>query len=996
MRCLLAGFLLLVVGPAFVAQPAERPNVILAMADDQGWGDMAYAGHPVLKTPVFDEMARTGLRFDRFYAAAPVCSPTRGSVMTGRTPNRFGCFKWGYTLRPAEVTVAEVLRDAGYATGHFGKWHLGPVRADSPVSPGRSGFEQWFSSPNFFDLDPWMSQNGKAIRTKGEGSEVIVDAALDFIRKAARENRPFLAVVWFGSPHLPHAALESDLAVYADQPKKQQAFLAEITAMDRAMGKLRKGLRDAGIAEKTLLWYCSDNGAIPQGSTGGLRGRKGQIWEGGLRVPALIEWPAKIRSPRTTALPSGTVDIYPTLLELAGARATRQPPLDGVSLVPLLEGTMESRPRPLGFWDYAIGGLPVRSTELLETLAKEQAAGKVRPAEEAEPIPAAQLRRDYSDRSFPGHSVWLDGDWKLHRIETKNERVTWELYNLAADRSESNDRLSAEPDRTARMKAALTGWLRSVVASLNGQDDAADAGPAKPLTLEQLRSQRVQLAHRQRRLIFNNDGCDCLYFPKDKPATAENLLALRTTDLAGTQVDSIFYCTISSGFSFFTHRTRAGTVLTRSPSDLGIQPDKRNIAQELIDQGTDCLQVMVDFARKHHKEIFWSMRMNDTHDVEHRPDKPYFLFPPLKSEHPDWLVGDPVRRTRCGRWSSVDYARPEIRDLAFRFLEEVCLNYDVDGVELDFFRHLCYFKEVASGGKASRDDCDKMTDLLRRVRRMSEERGLARGRPILIAVRVPDSVEYCRDMGFDLPRWLEEGLVDLLVTTCYFQLNPWPYSVALGHKHGVPVYPSLSESRVRGQSRFSRGSVECYRGRAANAWLAGMDGMYLFNFFDVSSSRSPVLREIGGPGELRGKNKLYFATVRDGNPNAFLAGGDRYRTLPVLTPTRPKTIARGKPMKVNLTIGEDLAAARQAGLDPRLECHVQIALLQDPGQVLVKFNGQVLTGGTLSKGWLDLPLPPQCVRRGDNEVEIALSDQPSARDLSCADLVVSETYPKGQ
>ncbi|MCR4414502.1 MAG: sulfatase-like hydrolase/transferase, partial [Thermoguttaceae bacterium] len=148
-------------------------------ADDQGWGDMAYQGHPVLKTPVFDEMARTGLRFDRFYAAAPVCSPTRGSVLTGRTPNRFGCFQWGYTLRPQEVTVAEVLRAAGYATGHFGKWHLGSLRADSPVSPGQSGFERWFSSPNFFEIDPWMARDGKAVRVRGEGSEVTVAAALE-------------------------------------------------------------------------------------------------------------------------------------------------------------------------------------------------------------------------------------------------------------------------------------------------------------------------------------------------------------------------------------------------------------------------------------------------------------------------------------------------------------------------------------------------------------------------------------------------------------------------------------------------------------------------------------------------------------------------------------------------------------------------------------------------------------------------------------------------
>ena len=124
------------------ASAPTRPNVVLCMTDDQGWGDTGYNGHPVLKTPALDEMAATGLRFNRFYAAAPVCSPTRGSVMTGRHPNRFGCFAFNFSLRPEEVTLAEALRAAGYATGHFGKWHLGPVKASSPVSPNQSGFDE--------------------------------------------------------------------------------------------------------------------------------------------------------------------------------------------------------------------------------------------------------------------------------------------------------------------------------------------------------------------------------------------------------------------------------------------------------------------------------------------------------------------------------------------------------------------------------------------------------------------------------------------------------------------------------------------------------------------------------------------------------------------------------------------------------------------------------------------------------------------------------------
>jgi hypothetical protein len=469
--------------------------------------------------------------------------------------------------------------------------------------------------------------------------------------------------------------------------------------------------------------------------------------------------------------------------------------------------------------------------------------------------------------------------------------------------------------------------------------------------------------------------------------------------LAGTQVDAIAYCTISSGFSYFTHRTKAGTILAHSADKFGIQPDRRNIAQDLIDQGTDCLQVMVDFARQNGQEIFWSMRMNDTHDVEYRPDKPYVLYPPLKLDHPEWLVGDPVKRTPYGRWSSVDYARPEIRDLALRYIQEVCENYDVDGVELDFFRHLCFFKATARGGAASQAECDMLTDLMRRVRSMTEEVGLRRGRPILVAVRVPDSLEYCHDLGLDLDRWLQDGLLDMLITTCYFRLNPWSYSVDLGHKYGVLVYPCLSDSRVTGEKRFRRSSPASYRAQAAEAWAAGADGIHLFNFPDVGSSQSPVVREVGDHRALRTKDKLYFVTVRDGSPKSFLASGLKHQNLPVLTPAHPRKITPAESLKVDMLLAEDLPAAEQAGYQAKLSLHLQLPELQDPGQVAVKFNGQVLTGGTLVEGWLDLPLPLSGVRCGANAIEVTIDgNQPATGAKSpterCSDVVVSVAYAK--
>ena len=204
--------LILILSVSFAKTLAdERPNFILCMADDQGWGDMGYMGHKALKTPVFDEMAKTGLRFDRFYAAAPVCSPTRASVLTGRHPNRMGCFQWGHTLRRHEITLAEALKSAGYTTGHFGKWHLGSVRAESEVAPGKNGFDEWVSAPNFYENSPLFSHNGKVIETEGESSAVTVDLALEWMAKV--KEKPFLSVIWFGTPPPPHAVSYTHLTL---------------------------------------------------------------------------------------------------------------------------------------------------------------------------------------------------------------------------------------------------------------------------------------------------------------------------------------------------------------------------------------------------------------------------------------------------------------------------------------------------------------------------------------------------------------------------------------------------------------------------------------------------------------------------------------------------------------------------------------------------------------------------------------------------------------
>ena len=476
----LAACLALTCTPGASGAAGGRPNFILVMADDQGYGDVAYNSPGTrLQTPVLDAMSRSALRFDRFYAAAPVCSPTRGGVMTGRHPNRFGCFQWGNTLRPQEITIAEALKDAGYTTGHFGKWHLGSGRAESPVSPGNSGFDHWVSAPNFFDNDPLLSHEGKVRQQEGESSMVTVEHALKFITAATKQSpdKPFLAVIWFGSPHNPHHGSPELRELYKDLPERQAHYFAEITGIDRAMGKLREQLRELGIADNTLLWYTSDNGPQgggnnPLGSAGPFSGRKGELLEGGIRVPTIIEWPAVVKAGRATDVPCNSVDIYPTLIDIAGVQVRGQVmPLDGLSIRPLIEGAHFERDKPIGFWDYASPGVRSNAAVLL----KEQHEGKPSSYDDAT---LSQITKQYDESDRSGEAAWMDGDWKLLALPPaaankknpgRSER-TFALFNLKNDPAEKNDLAAKEPQRLEQMKQALEKWQAGVIRSLNGGD----------------------------------------------------------------------------------------------------------------------------------------------------------------------------------------------------------------------------------------------------------------------------------------------------------------------------------------------------------------------------------------------------------------------------------------------------------------------------------------------------------------------------------------------
>ncbi len=416
----------------------EKPHIILVMADDQGWGQTSYNGHPDLKTPHLDEMAENGLRFDRFYAGASNCSPSRATVMTGRTNDRTGVQNHGYPLRLQEKTLPQALRNTGYTTAHFGKWHLNglrgpgaPILAGDTHNPGAFGFDHWLSVTNYFDRDPLLSRMGEFEDFEGDSSEVVIPEALKWIEKNASE-KPTFTVVWYGTPHDPMIASEADQEPFAELPDRSRNQYGEILAMDRSIAALRKGLRDQGIADNTLIWYCSDNGGLPgfgPDTMGGLRGTKNTMYEGGLRVPGIIEWPARIPAGRVTDFPAGTVDIFPTIAEIVGIPDSAMlKPQDGLSLLPLIDGKEDGRrEKPLIF------------------------------------------RHD-------GRGVLNDGRYKL--IARKGE---FELYDLEEDQAETNDIFETEGDVASWMKKEWAKVNQSIENSVAGKDyPSGEVDPDQP------------------------------------------------------------------------------------------------------------------------------------------------------------------------------------------------------------------------------------------------------------------------------------------------------------------------------------------------------------------------------------------------------------------------------------------------------------------------------------------------------------------------------------
>ncbi len=491
---------------------------------------------------------------------------------------------------------------------------------------------------------------------------------------------------------------------------------------------------------------------------------------------------------------------------------------------------------------------------------------------------------------------------------------------------------------------------------------------------DEIRQMREEAADRDRRIIFNNDGCDATH--SEIEATAEALLEVRTSPLIGSQVDTIFYCTNRGTFARHSHRSEAAETFLVTEGRF-----ENNIMPELIEQGTDPLEIMVQFAHEHDYEIFWSERMNDTHDAS-RPEN----LSRWKKDHPECLVGSKDDRPPNGTWSSVDYAHEPVRDTMAAIIEDVITRYDVAGIELDFFRHPCFFASQAWEGEASAEDVATMTGFIRRIRDLCDRVGAERGKPLLIAVRIQDDADYRMALGLDLETWLEEDLVDIVTAGGYFRLNEWEETVELGRRYGKKVYAGLSESRIR--DRKGRNALAVYRARATNALQAGVDGIYMFNYFNPNR---PLWHEVGSVDTMRGKTKHFYATYRGPRrARHWLDGGGQFYSRPTLCPDAPAHATAAEPVQSEIMIREDLKAAAEAGFTPSVTVRVQVEELADGAQLQIALNDQRLPAGTVEAGWVVTEAPPTLLRNGRNSVTMSPSD--GAGEVTVTDLMVAVDY----
>ena len=408
------------------APAAKKPNIVFVLADDLGYGDLPCYGNPIVRTPHLDRFAAEGMRFTDFYAPAAVCSPSRAGFLTGRSPLRCGVITAiqegrDMHLRSSEVTIATVLKKAGYDTCHVGKWHLnGKFNSSDQPQPGDHGFGYWMATqnvarPSHQNPINFVRNGTPVVKLDGYSGPLVAREAVEWLEKRADKSKPFFLNIWLHEPHMPIANDPKFESPYGNMDPTKRKYFGNVTQMDAAFGMILDALDKQGLTNDTIVFFTSDNGpeSLPfgpqnHGSTGGLRGAKRETYEGGLRVPFLVRWPGHIAAGSADGTPAVGMDLFPTLCALADVSAPSGKVYDGESLLPILTGGKSGPTRPIFLFS------------------------------------------SIDPSGFP--YAMRVGDWK---IRASRDFRRYELYNLKSDPNETVNRAEFKPEQRKTLLAKL-------------------------------------------------------------------------------------------------------------------------------------------------------------------------------------------------------------------------------------------------------------------------------------------------------------------------------------------------------------------------------------------------------------------------------------------------------------------------------------------------------------------------------------------------------------
>lgn len=489
---------------------------------------------------------------------------------------------------------------------------------------------------------------------------------------------------------------------------------------------------------------------------------------------------------------------------------------------------------------------------------------------------------------------------------------------------------------------------------------------------------RKSMLDRPREMFYDLDGCDMDYYPWGHPdwvklpPTVDRFLSIWTKDVAGRRVAAVTRCVTGS----FGNTTvpKAGNFWTDSWNKH--HPNGYyNAAATFATMGRDALEMTCEWCHANGKESWLCIRFNDNHDASGTWQEPAPNFSKFKRENPDCLMGmTPDDLPKHGGWSEVDFGKERVRAEQLKFMREFFENYDIDGVLYDFMRHPYLFRSVTRGGVASQEELDIMTAHMLALRNVSEEVGRKRGRPILVAIRVPDSIGFCRGIGIDLDKWLASGVCDMLVGGSYFQLEPWRVSVDLAHRYGLRFYASIDESRMSSLKNAlqlpGRSDVASYVAQASAAMAEGCDGVFWFNIEYFRPEIKLALLDLD-LHDLDGLEKKYFAVYRGGGGYVwryFLSDSDSYLKTPKLSPfLRPK-VESGERFTFNLSVGDDFCIWHEKGIVPRLTAKL-LSSATEPDDIELCINGHRVDLSS-DKDVLVASIRKDWIRKGDNLVSI--------------------------